>query len=56
MEGDGVQSGLSLLLSFLSESHLFSEQGEVRLMGHKTQHDLGRYECEYVCVRYVVIT
>ena len=48
MEGDGVWSGLSLLLSLLSESHLFSEQGEVRLMGHKTQHDLGRSASVYV--------
>ena len=47
MEGDGVWSGLSLL-SFLSKSYLFSKKGEVRLMGHKTQHDLkiNVYECE----------
>ena len=53
VEGDSVWSGLSLLLSFLSKSHLFSEQGEVRLVGHKTQHDLGRSESASVCVRCV---
>ena len=50
VEGDGVWGGLSLLLSLLSESHLFSEQGEVRLVGHKTQHDLARSESARVCV------
>ena len=54
MEGDGVWGGLSLL-SLLSESHLFSQQGEVRLMGHKAQHDLGRSESASASVRCVVI-
>ena len=50
MEGDGVWGGLPLLLSLLSKSHLFSEQGKVRLVGHKAQHDLGRSESASVCV------
>lgn len=39
MEGDGVRRGLSLGLP--TKLHLLTQQTEVWLMSHHTQHDLG---------------
>ena len=48
VEGLSLGTALSALIGSLPKTHLLPQQGEVRLMGHETKHDLygGREEGE----------
>ena len=48
VEGLSLGTALSALIGSLPKAHLLPQQGEVRLMGHETKHDLygGREEGE----------